>query len=111
VDTSTNYFVKVHRKVELEDFPNLPDELQNQFKQLFVKVLAIDPQDRRGMRGHDLGRELSGCKTMDINYLGEEYRVVYRIDDRPEAMRVDVYSFERHDPAYDKAKVRALGWG
>jgi hypothetical protein len=35
---------------------------------------------------------------------------VRSIDDRPQAMRVDVYSFDRHDPAYDKAKSRVLGW-
>lgn len=108
--TSNNYHVKVHPKVETEDFQNLPDELQQSFCNAFVKVLSQDPHNRLGMKGHSLKRELLGFDTIDVKYLGEAYRVVYRIDDRPQVMRVDVYSFDRHDPAYDKAKNRALGW-
>jgi mRNA interferase RelE/StbE len=106
----SSFYVKVDKKVELEDFTNLPDQLQQDFRDIFVKVLAHDPYNRRGLRGHSLERELLGFETIDIKYLGEAYRIVYKIDDRPEAMRVDVYAFDRHDPAYDKAKNRALGW-
>jgi hypothetical protein len=83
VATSSNYYVKVFKEVESEDFPNLSDELVQKFCKIFVKVLATDPYDRLGMQGHNLERELSGCKTFDIWHLGEAYRIVYRIDDRP----------------------------
>jgi mRNA interferase RelE/StbE len=110
VGTLSNFLVAVNKKVESEDFPNLPMQLQKDFRDLFVEVLAEDPYSRCGLDGHSLKRELRGFETLDIKYLGEAYRIVYRIDDRPEAMRVDVYAFDRHDPAYDKAKNRALGW-
>jgi mRNA interferase RelE/StbE len=109
VGTSINYFVWICPSVKAEDLPNLPRELQEQFANLFVPILKVDPHERRGLRGHQLERELSGYTTIDINYLGVEYRIVYRVDDRPQAMRVDVYSFDAHDAAYDKAKNRALG--
>lgn len=110
MDTSINFEVRLHHRLRREDFPNLPDELQKRFDTLFLRVLAVDPYNRRGFSGHSLDRELSGFDTIDVKHLGEAYRVVYRIDDDPEVMRVTVYSFDRHDPAYEKARNRALGW-
>lgn len=110
MDTSIKFYVWVHPKVRKDDLPNLPPKLKDDFDELFLKVLATDPYTRRGLPGHSLERELDGHDTIDIKYLGEAYRIVYRIDDRPQAMRVDLYSFDRHDSAYDKAKSRMLGW-
>ena len=108
MDTSTNYFVKAHSRIQKEDLPNLPEKLQKDFE-TFKKVLAVDPENRRGLDGHDLTRELTGCKTIDVIYLEEHYRLVYKIDNDPERMRVNILSFDRHDSAYDKAKNRELG--
>jgi mRNA interferase RelE/StbE len=110
VDTSIKFKVWVNPRVRKEDFPNLPEELQERFDMLFVPVLELDPYNRRGLKGHTLKRELRGYCTIDVQYNGFPYRVVYFIDDSPEVMEVKVYTFERHDPAYDKAKNRALGW-
>jgi hypothetical protein len=109
VAISINYFVWIHPGVKNEDLPNLPDELCQRFAKLFIPVLRLDPHGRRGIRGHELERELTGYTTIDISYLGEEYRIIYQIDDRPNMMRVNVYAFDCHDPAYDSAKIRALG--
>lgn len=106
MDTSSNYYVWIHPRLKKEDLPNLPDELQKQFERLFLKVLTVDPHKRRGLPGHFLERELLGYQTIDIKYLGEQYRLIYWIDTRPQAMKVYVYAFDRHDPAYDKAKDR-----
>jgi mRNA interferase RelE/StbE len=110
VDTSINFFVWVHPKIRKEDFQNLPDDLQKHFDSIFLRVLAVDPYSRRGLRGHLLKRELDGYQTIDIGHLGVEYRIIYHINDSPEIMKVSVYTFERHDPAYERAKQRALGW-
>jgi mRNA interferase RelE/StbE len=108
VDILSEFFVKVHRQFYKQDIPNLPDELQENFESIFKQVLKIDPYNRRGLKGHDLDprRELAGCKTFDINYLGDEYRIIYKINDSPGVMRVDVLSFDFHDSAYDKAANR-----
>jgi mRNA interferase RelE/StbE len=100
--------VKVHRLVYSQDLPNLPEKLREDFEAIYIKVLKVDPYNRRGLKGHDLNpnRELSGFKTFDIYYLGDSYRIVYKIDDSPKIMRVDIISFDFHDPAYDKATDR-----
>jgi mRNA interferase RelE/StbE len=116
------FFTKKNRAIEREDFPNLPDYLVDYFE-LFDALLSQNPyypesildddfEAETGIRfySHDLGYPLLDHRALNIIYLREHYRLVYKIDDRPEAMRVDMYSFDRHDPAYDKAKNRALGW-
>jgi mRNA interferase RelE/StbE len=104
----SDFFVRIHQQVYKQDIPNLPDQLQDDFESIFKKILKVDPYNRRGLKGHDLDpkRELSGCKTFDINYLGYEYRIVYKINDSPNVMKVDILSFDFHDPAYDKASNR-----
>jgi mRNA interferase RelE/StbE len=104
----SDFFVRIHQQVYKQDIPNLPDQLQDDFESIFKKILKVDPYNRRGLKGHDLDpkRELSGCKTFDINYLGDEYRIVYKINDSPNVMKVDILSFDFHDPAYDKASNR-----
>jgi mRNA interferase RelE/StbE len=119
-DSRPRFYVKNHPAVKREDFPSLPTYLADYFE-LFEALLKANPYDPESLLegdfeaeteirfySHDLGYPLSKHRALDIVYLYEHYRVVYKIDDRPQAMRVDVYSFDRHDPAYDKAKNRSL---
>jgi mRNA interferase RelE/StbE len=110
VDTSIKFYVWVNPRVRKEDFPNLPEELRERFDTLFLRILAVDPYNRRGLKGHTLERELRGYRTIDVQHNGLPYRLVYLIDDSPDVMEVKVYTFERHDPAYERARNRALGW-
>lgn len=120
-DNRSIFFVRKHPAIKREDFPNLPDHLVDYFE-LFEALLTEDPyfpeslldddfETESGIRfySHDLDPPLSEHRALDIIYLREHYRVVYKIDDRPQSMKVDIYSFDRHDPAYDKAKNRSLG--
>lgn len=100
--------VKIHLKISKEDLPRFPAELKDDFGDL-QSILACDPCSCDGLvDSHDLERELAGCRAMEFNYLGEAYRLVYRIFDSPETMWVDVISFSHHDDAYNKAKQRAI---
>lgn len=114
-ENSSNYYVRRSPLIVKEDFPNLPNVLQEDWE-VFQALLEKDPycpesllEDGSCIGSHDLRRELSGYRTLEIEYLGESYRMVYKITDNLDIKRVDVYSFDRHDPAYDKAKNRALG--
>lgn len=111
MDTLSEFFVKVHQQVYKQDIPNLPEQLQQDFERISKKILKVDPYNRRGLKDHDLDpkRELAGCKTFDINYMGDVYRIVYKINDLPKVMRVDILSFDFHDAAYDKAAGRTYG--
>jgi hypothetical protein len=46
---------------------------------------------------------------LEILYDEAEYRLVYRIYEKPTPKRVRVISFDIHDPAYEKAKQRVMG--
>jgi mRNA interferase RelE/StbE len=120
-DSKSRFYIRKDPALKTEDFPNLPDYLVGYFE-LFEALLSENPyspeslldgdfETETGIRfySHDLGRPLSEHRALDIVYLRQHYRVVYKIDDRPQAMKVNVYSFDRHDPAYDKAKNRSLG--
>jgi mRNA interferase RelE/StbE len=120
-DSKSQFYIKKNPSLKKEDFPNLPEYLVGYFE-LFEALLSENPyfpeslldgdfEAETGIRfySHDLGHPLSEHRALDIVYLRQHYRVVYKIDDRPQAMKVDVYSFDRHDPAYDKAKNRSLG--
>jgi mRNA interferase RelE/StbE len=104
----SNFFVKQHPKIKNEDLPNLPEKLQELYS-VIIQILSVDPYRLSGkFRYHELTRELSGWRSIDsIQYLGVSYRLVYRIDDSPKNMRVDIASFDIHDSAYDKANQRA----
>jgi mRNA interferase RelE/StbE len=127
-DSQPRFYVKNHPAIKREDFPNLPTYLADYFD-LFEALLKVDPYDPESLLeddfeaetdirfySHDLGYPLSKHRALDIvykieRYRNEHYRIVYKIDDRPHVMKVDVYSFDRHDPSYDKAKNRSLGKG
>jgi mRNA interferase RelE/StbE len=123
VSDNSQFFVKKHPAIKSEDFPNLPSHLVDYFE-LFEGLLALAPYNPEslldnefehesgiGFDSHDLdsNRELANHRALDIIYLKQHYRVVYRIDERPDITRVDIYSFDRHNPAYDKAVNRSLG--
>jgi mRNA interferase RelE/StbE len=111
----SRFYVKRSSLIVKEDFSNLPIVLQEDWE-IFESLLEEDPYapeslvgEGFGIGSHDLKRELIGYRALEIDYLGEAYRMVYKITDIPNVRRVDVYSFDRHNAAYDKAKNRALG--
>jgi hypothetical protein len=111
----SKFYVKRSSLIVREDFSNLPTALQEDWD-IFQSLLEENPYSPESLVGegfgigsHDLKRELSGYRALEIDYLGEAYRIVYKVTDNLDVRRVDVYSFDRHNPAYDKAKNRALG--
>ncbi len=52
---------------------------------------------------------LSTYHALEIPFDNAEYRLVYRIFEKPTPKRVRVISFDVHDPAYEKAKERVMG--
>lgn len=107
MDTTSKFQVRIHPLVKKQDLPRLPRELRQDFYEIFVLVLETDPYECNGLPCHTLARELAGWRTMDIDECGVAYRLVYKISDSsPKSMRVDIVSFDIHDPAYDKAKER-----
>lgn len=123
MDSKSQFYIRKDPSIRKEDFPKLPTYLVDYFE-LFEALLSVNPyapeslldgdfESETGIRfySHDLdpSRELAFHRALNVIYLREHYRVVYRIDDRPQSMRVDVYSFDRHDSAYDKARNRSLG--
>lgn len=113
-ENSSKFYIKRSPLIVKEDFPNLPTVLQEDWE-IFQSLLEENPYSPESLVGegcgigsHDLKRELSGYRALEIDYLGEAYRIIYKITDNVNAKRVDVYSFDRHNPAYDKANNRAL---
>jgi hypothetical protein len=122
-DNQAQFYVRQHPAIKREDFPNLPPHLVG-YLELFKALLAQDPYRPESLLDDDFEREsgikfdshsldpkreLAGFRALDIIYLGEHYRLVYKIDDRPDIMRANIYSFSTHDAAYDNAS-RRLGW-
>jgi mRNA interferase RelE/StbE len=115
-ENPSKFYIKRSPLIVKEDFPNLPIALQEDWE-LFQLLLEENPYapeslvgEGFGIKSHNLRRELNGCRALEIDYLGEAYRIIYKITDNVNTRRVDVYSFDRHNPAYDKANNRALGW-
>jgi hypothetical protein len=123
-ENQSKFYVRIHPAIKREDFSNLPEYLVDYFD-LFKALLAEQPhcpeallddefEAESGIKfgSHDLDsrRELAGHRALDMIDLREHYRSVDKIDDRPDVMRVDVYSFARHNAAYDNARNRSLGW-
>ncbi len=84
----------------------MPMELQEAFQDLCESVFAEDPHNCFGLPNHALKGKLSGFQTLEIDWSGIAYRLVYRIHEKPAPRRVVVFSFDEHDTAYDKAKAR-----
>jgi hypothetical protein len=100
--------VKTHPLVKNQDLANLPESLRTGFQRAIVPSLSIDPYGCNGIPSHDLERELVGWRALEIEEMGECYRLVYRIVEPLERRCVEIVSFDAHDPAYDKAKDRTI---
>jgi hypothetical protein len=55
----------------------------------------------------DLTGRLRDYRTLDIDWEGVSYRLVYRVYETPSPKRVYVVSVDEHDPAFEKAKERS----
>ena len=104
--TKSNYLFKKHPKIESEDLLTLPTELQEDFRELYKPILLIDPYRCGSFPNHALTGRLKDYRTLEIDWEGISYRLVYRIYESPAPKRVFVVSFDEHDPAYEKAKQR-----
>ena len=103
------YFLQVHPLVLSEDLPNLPTVLQADFEGLFKPILQSSPETGGILSCHKLKGDLRGYHALEILHDEAEYRLVYRIYEKPTPKRVRVISFDIHDPAYEKAKQRVMG--
>jgi len=103
------YFLQVHPLVISEDLPILPMVLRTDFEGLFKPILQSCPDNGGILSCHKLKGDLRGYHALEISFDDAEYRLVYRIFEKPAPKRVRVISFDIHDPAYEKAKVRVMG--
>ncbi|MEB3309194.1 MAG: hypothetical protein VKJ02_03095 [Snowella sp.] len=103
----SKYQLQIHQLVKTEDLSNLSESLQEDFQDICTTVLAQDPYRCLGFLNHPLKGRLKDYRTLEIDFDGVAYRLVYRIYEKPSPKRVFVISFDQHDPAYDKAKERA----
>lgn len=88
------------------DLPALPEELRTQFSDDYRSILSDDPYGCRGYPNHNLTGRLKDFRTLEIDFEGISYRLVYRVYESPAPKRIFVVSFAEHDPAYEKAKER-----
>jgi Txe/YoeB family toxin of Txe-Axe toxin-antitoxin module len=100
------YLLQVHPLVFSEDLPSLSKELKSDFERLFKPILQLSPNDGGILSCHKLKGKLKGYHSLEITYNNQEYRLVYRIYDKPIPKRVKIISFDVHDPAYEKAQQR-----
>jgi hypothetical protein len=106
VATKSNYLFQKHPQIESEDLLTLPTELQEDFRELYKPILITDPYRCGGFPNHALSGRLKDYRTLEIDWEGISYRLVYRVYESPTPKRVLVVSFDEHDPAYEKAKQR-----
>jgi mRNA interferase RelE/StbE len=102
----SKYLLRTHLKFECEDFPALPGEVQRLYQAVYESILSNDPYDCKGFPHHLLQGKLKDCRTLEIEWNGITYRLVYKIYESPAPKRVFVISFDEHNPAYEKAKAR-----
>ncbi|HEY9850396.1 MAG TPA: hypothetical protein V6D28_13100 [Leptolyngbyaceae cyanobacterium] len=102
----SKYIFQIHPLVISEDLPALPSELIAAFSDEYRPILSSDPYGCKGFPNHDLKGRLQDFRTLDIDFGGISYRLVYRVYESPAPKRVYVVSFVEHDPAYDLAKER-----
>ena len=102
---ATQYKIQINQSVIQNDLPELPEELQDDFVR-YQQVLAIDPQVTRGIPNHGLTGKLANYRSIEIDWLGIAYRLVYRIYESPAPKRVLIVSFAEHDEAYERAQER-----
>ncbi len=102
----SNYLFQKHSKIESEDLPALPYELQEDFRDLYKPILMADPYRCSGFPNHTLSGKLKDYRTLEIEWAGISYRLVYCVYESPAPKHVFVVSFDEHNPAYQKAKQR-----
>jgi mRNA interferase RelE/StbE len=102
----SKYLFQKHPKVDSEDFLRVPLELREDFGELYQPILSAEPYDCKGFPHHSLQGKLKDCRTLEIDWNGITYRLVYQIYESPAPKRVFVISFDEHNPAYEKAKAR-----
>lgn len=100
------YLLQVHPLVLSEDLPDLPTILKSDFDKLFKPILQSSPDTGGILNCHKLKGKLRGYHALEITCEDDEYRLVYRILNKPAPKRVRIISFDIHDPAYEKAKQR-----
>jgi mRNA-degrading endonuclease RelE of RelBE toxin-antitoxin system len=110
------YYISYHQSLQKEDFDDgdLPEDLQEDFINIYKRDLSRNPYPGSSkVRKHILpNKPLAGYYAVDITWsrklkdkaFREQFRIVYDIDEKNK--RVTVFSFDRHDIAYDKAKER-----
>ncbi|MGA9381602.1 MAG: hypothetical protein WBV73_22810 [Phormidium sp.] len=102
----SKYIFQIHSLVISEDLPELPLDLRTAFSDEYRSILSADPYNCKGFPNHDLKGRLEDFRTLEIDFEGISYRLVYRVYETPAPKRVYVVSFAEHNPAYDKAKER-----
>ena len=106
MSTRSKYLFQTHALVISQDLPALPPELRTTFLDEYRSILSADPYGCSGFPNHKLTGRLKDYRTLDINWEGVSYRLVYRVYESPTPKRVFVVSFDEHDAAYEKAKER-----
>jgi mRNA interferase RelE/StbE len=101
--SKSRYLIKVRPQVESIDLPQLPEPIQDMYADL-REVLELDPHDCLGLPSHGLHGLLTGCRSIEISI--NEYRLVYKIHEKPSPRRVEILSFAEHDLAYQLATER-----
>ena len=93
------YFLQVHPLVILEDLPILPIILRTDFEGVFKPILQSSPNTGGILSCHKLKDDLHGYHALEIPFDDAEYRLVYRIFEKPAPKRVRVISFDIYYPA------------
>ncbi|MEY3868312.1 MAG: hypothetical protein RLZZ338_2203 [Cyanobacteriota bacterium] len=104
--TKSRYLLKTHPDFDREDMPSLPQELREDFSKIYKPLLMTDPYNCQGYPTYGKRGDLAGYRALEIDYGEIAYRLVYRIYDASAPKWVKIISFDEHDPAYEKAKIR-----
>lgn len=102
----SKYQIKIHNLVKKQDLLELTTELRQDFEDICNSILTQDPYDCFGLDNHALKGNLKHHRAIEIQYNEVNYRLVYRIYEKPAPKRVEILSFAEHDPAYQRAKAR-----
>lgn len=93
--TKSKYQVKVNSFVIEQDLADLPKELRKDFEDFCNSIFVEDPYDCFGLDNHTLKGELRGDRALEIDCNNVNYRLVYRIYEKPIPKRVMIFKFCR----------------
>jgi len=102
----SKYILQTHPSMVGKDLKELSTFLVNQFWEHYKPLLQTDPYNCGEFHNHALKGKLRGYRALEIDWNGVDYRLVYRVYEKPSPRRVLVISFAEHDPAYAKAVAR-----